>query len=245
MKVSRKLLCALLAAALLILSVAPAYAVTVDTKDTTIYLGSKDGSTTYTYSLNLYDLPAGAKITDIKSSNRNVIGIHRLRTTDTVQKYFESTQDDQKDHEASIEVRGLKKGSATVSFKVNGTAYKKKFTVLDYVNPIKSIQVTGTSNANLKTKFAKGDSGSCKLTSNAKAGYVKVSAASGWKIMDLEWSQHNNDYNSRYFYYSEGVSSAKLPVPAMSKSGHYFVWLALVNTKTNGMLSLGLYLGND
>lgn len=244
MKHTRKLLCALLAAALLILSVAPAYAVSVDTKAATIYMGSKDGSEWAYSSIEINDLTASSKITDVKTSNKAILRLGSLNTWDST---YSSLGDDDEysgaDYSASIGVYGVKKGKATISFKVDGKSYSKTFTVVDFANPIKTLTLTGISSANLKSKFAKTSYLSEKLKANAKAGYLNVAAASGWKIISAEWTDQGSDYNARYFHSSKGVASMKIPVPAMKKNGNYYIWATFVNTKTKATMSINYHLG--
>ena len=242
MKNTRKLFCTILAVALLILSLMPAYAaVSVKADSNKIYLDSIGGSYGYGY-INIDGINANTKITDIKSSNTKILRPSGLDRWSSSYKDLEGDYNSS-NNDASISVRGLKKGKANITFKVDGKSYKQSFEVLNYVNPIKSLQLTGVGSANLKSKFAKDRYVNAKLSSNSKAGYVNVSAASGWKIRSVEWSDDSND--SRHsFYSSKGVSSVKVIAPAMKKSGIYYIWLTFVNTKNGAEIPITYHLGN-
>lgn len=243
MRNTRKLFCALLVAALLVLSIAPAYAVSVDTKAAKIYLGSKDGSQYGWYSIEIRDLTAKSKITEIKSDDKKVAKVYSLDTWSSSYKYFDEEGIDSEYHSASIGIRGLKTGTATVSFKVDGKKYSKKFTVLGYENPAKNFQLTGINKTNLKSKFAKGSYAQAKLKADSKAGNLVVEAAKGWKITDATWSDQGEDYSSQSFYSSKGVSSVKLAIPKMTKKGNYYIWVTFVNTATKASVELAYNIG--
>ena len=244
MKNTRKLFCTILAVALLILSLMPAYAaVSVKADSNKIYLDSTGGSYGWGY-ININGINANSKITDIKSSNTKILRPSSLNKWSSSYKDFENDENSSADNNASISVRGLKKGKADITFKVDGKSYKQSFEVLNYVNPVKSFQLTGVGSTNLKSKFAKGSYVDAKLKSNSKAGYVKVSAASGWKIRSVEWSDQSDNYSSHYFYSEKGVSSAKVIAPAMKKSGKYSIWVNCINAKNGARLNLTYHLGN-
>jgi len=241
MKNSRKFLCALLAAALLVLSVMPAYAVSVDWRGGKMYLGSSNGTNTGDLTIEISDLKADSKITNLKTSDKSII---RLGSLDRWNSSWQDLEDDDNRseyHDASIRLDGLKKGKAKISFKVDGKSYSKTIEVLGYVNPIKSFKVTGISSSNLKSRFAKTSYVNTNLKSDAKAGYVKVAAASGWKITGVTWSCWSGDgYRSFDF---GGVGSASLPIPKMSKKGEYNIYVYLVNTKTNVRTEFSYHIG--
>jgi len=242
MKNTRKLLCALLAAALLILSVMPAYAVSVDWRGAKMYLGSSNKSHTIGFSVEINDLKANSKITSIKSSDKSIIRLSSLDTWDSSWKNLENSDDTSEDHSASIYLLGMKKGKATVSFKVDGKTYKKEIQVLGFINPIKTFKLTGISSSNLKGKFAKTSYVATNLKSDAKAGSLKVAAASGWKITSVSWSAWSES-KYRSFDLGSGASSVSMPIPKMTKKGEYNIWIEMINTKTKATASFTYHIG--
>lgn len=244
MKNIRKLLCAILAAALLILTALPALAeIEFDSSPVTVYLSDKEGSSYVWADFSVWGLEKDSKITDVKSSNKKVVQVYSVQHSQGKTKYTEEDREDSEWYDAYIENKALKAGTATVSFKVDGTTYKKKITVKGYTNPVKSLVLTGVSSANQKSKFAKGDYANIPLKKNAKAGYLKVSAASGWKIRRVYWYDRTDDDWDTYRQFSsgKGVASVKMPVPAMKKTGRYNVEVEFVNTKTGGTKYINLY----
>ena len=108
---------------------------------------------------------AGKEISDVKSSNKKV-------ATATAMKADDGT--------CYIALNAKKKGTATISFRLGGKAYKTKHTVAKYSNPFKSLKV-GKSDYAKKVSFTGYD---CRANVKAKAlgGKIKITPASGWKL---------------------------------------------------------------
>ena len=235
MKRSRKFLCALLAAALLVLSVMPAYAaVEVNWGAKKVYMGSSDGSDTSGYSVSIDGIKSSTKITSIKSAKKSILKPSSLDRWSSKYKSLDSDYTSEY-HDASIYFSALKAGKSKLSFKVDGKSYSGTVEVLAYKNPLKTFKITGISSSNLKSKFAKSSWVSAKLKSNAKSGKITAAAASGWKVTEVRWSGNGH---SREYSYSDGVSSISLPVPKMTTGNYYYIYIYLRNTKNNLSQSL-------
>ena len=237
MKKTRKLLCAALAAALLVLSVAPAYAAEVYWGATKLYLGSSNGSWSNDTWISIDNLNSNPTITNIRSSDDSIITFSNV-----IHSSWHSLQDDDVENDGfsvSIGIYGCRKGKATISFKVDGKAYSKAYEVLGYTNPIKSFVLTGVSKTNLKSKFAKTGDVYASLKKDAKAGNIKLAAAKGWRVTEISWSGNNNH---RSFGFGSGVSSAAMPIPKMKKNKNYSMWMTFVNTKTKATLQMSYTL---
>ena len=234
MRNTRRLLCVLLAAALMILTVVPAFAeISIDTTAETFYLGSKNDPSNRTDWIYINGAEKNTKITDVKSSKKAVATIRGIERGKRDYEYYDPDEK-YSSYSAEIIIYLLKAGKATISFKVDGKAYKKNYTVVNYVNPVKSFQLTGFNKKNLKSKFATNNSVNESMTGNAKTGYLKVTAASGWKVKSLYWCDRSDYTNRQYSFGSNGVNTAQMPTPSMSKSGSYYVYATLVNTKNGG-----------
>lgn len=229
MKHVRRIVCAALVAAMLVLSALPACAASVDWGSKTIHLTSKSGEANFV-DIFIEDLN-GAKVTDVKSSKPGVVGIITRRDTVSTLVNYEDENDHEEEDSVRIGLIGRKKGSATISFKINGKSYKHTYTVVGYVNPLKSFVLTGVGSANLKSKFNKGAIVNDSLKSDAKSGDLKIVTASGWKLKQVAWVDFKNDEDmTRNF--SKGASSAKMTLPAMKKSGEYVFKMHFINSKT-------------
>lgn len=240
MKCTLKRVCAVLAVALLIVSTLPALAVSVDWGPTTVHLISKSGEPYFTDDIIIQDL-GGAKITKIKSNKKSVLDIASFTTS--TRSFINYTDEDDREEEdnAAIGLIAYKKGSATVSFKIGSKTYSKKYTVLAYVNPVKTFVETGIGSANLKSKFAKNAVVNEKLKAKAKAGTLTLVAASDWKIKRAEWLDlKNDDHLSQYF--SKGASSVNMSIPAMKKGGQYLFRMRFLNTQTKAEVNICYFL---
>lgn len=82
-----------------------------------------------------------SKVSGLKSSNKAVVTVKLSKSTyGTSQTYY------------TILAAPKKAGTATVSFKCQGKAYKIKVTVKKYVNPVKSVKIGATTVSGSKFK---------------------------------------------------------------------------------------------
>lgn len=236
MRNTRKLICAAMAVALLAVTLLPAFAVSVDWGPTTVHLLSKDGEPYFTDDIAISDLN-GAKVTNIKSDKKSVISIASFTTETRSFTNYDDEDDREEEDKAAIGLKARKKGSAVISFKVGSKTYKKTYTVLAYVNPVKSFVVTGINNSNMKSVFAQNAIANGKLSANAKAGDWKVTAANGWKIQKADWLDLKND-DIMFQQFSKGAASISMYIPAMKKTGQYMFRLHLINIKTKAEVNI-------
>lgn len=229
MKHVRRIVCAALVAAMLALFALPACAVSVDWGSKTIHLISKSGDPGIV-DIIIDDLN-GAKVTDVKSDKPKIVSILTRKDTVSTLVNFEDEDDHDEVDSVDLGIVGKKKGSATISFKIDGKLYKRTYTVVDYVNPLKSFVLTGVGSANLKSKFNKGAIVRGSLKSDAKAGDLKIVTASGWKLKQVAWVDLKNDEDLTHNF-SKGASSVKMTLPAMKKSGEYVFKMHFINSKT-------------
>ena len=244
MKNFRKLVCSALVLAMLTLTVMPAYAESVNWNSKTVYLDGKDGQYG-NFWINIQDIKKNTKITDVKSSRADIISINTLNRWSDTNYSFEEKKTTYTDYTANISCYGRKKGTATVSFKVDGKSYSNTYKVVDYVNPLKSLVISSIGSTNLKSRFSKQNSVSHKLRSNTKAGTVKATAASGWKIRQLEWSQQSGGWSYKSYYTENGTSSAKINIPAMKKNTRYLIWIVMINDKTKATKDINFWINDD
>lgn len=237
MKIFRSLLCVALVAVLLCASAVPAFAA----NKLTFYASDNSGERSTWENISIEGYKAGAKITGVKSSNKNVATVYCLNRDDYSYHYYEDDRTENHSS-ASIELMVRKPGTAKISYKVDNKAYTQEIEVLKYVNPVKVLKITGIGTTNLRSAFAKQNYADKKLKKNAKEGMVQVTAASGWKIRYVEWRDDENDSWYEFYSWGKPVSSAKLHIPGMTKGKRYYVWLRFVNTKTGAEMPIDYYI---
>ena len=238
MKIFRRLFCAALVAVLLCASAMPAFAA----DKLTFYARSTSGEDWSWGSFSIEGYKAGAKVTGVKSDNKKVATVNCINYYNNEYHYLEDDRTE-KYNEASVELRLMKPGTAKVSYSMGGKKYTQSVQVLKYVNPLKTLKLTGISSSkNLKSDFAKGSGASTTLSKNAKAGYLQVTAASGWKIRSMEWEDETNRKYYQISSWSKPFSSGKMKIPGMTKGKTYYVWITLINSKTGGEISLDYYI---
>lgn len=239
MKIFRKLLCTALLAALLLAIAAPALADAHLPKTHTVYLLSRDGSNSWwSYHVGIDESTQATKVKSLKSSKpayASVVGINRWFSE---YDYFEDEGEDETYGDVSVMLRPKKPGTTTISAKIDGVLSKMKLKVLKYVNPVKSLYITPISSANLKTKFAKGsyiveDTPEC----TGKKGYLKVAAASGWKVSHVQWENETTglEYTWRI---RDSRTSVKMPIPAMNEEEDYYIDIDFYNATTGASLDV-------
>ena len=235
MKNIRRILCVALVAMFLCASALPAFAAT-----RTFYLGGKN-FTRYAY-LDLDGLNVGDKVTDIKSSNKKIFKVASFEFNNNEEyEYADEEYDEEEETYTSLygyaSIKLLKKGSAKLTYKVNGASKSVDIKVLAYKNPVKSLVLTGLGNNNLKSKFAKSSYAKAK-SKNAKAGLMKVSAASGWKITSAHFTEAKTNKNYGIQPYGKPISSLQFHVPAMKKGKAYYIYVDFTNTSTGASVSI-------
>ena len=233
MKNIRRILCVALVAMFLCATALSAFA-------ETFYLGGK-GITRYGY-IYIEDLASSDKVTDIKSSNKKTFKIFSFNeNTDENYDFADEEYGEEEhtniSHSASVGIKLLKKGSAKLTYKVNGASKSVDIKVLAYKNPVKSLVLTGLGNKNLKSKFAKSSYAKAK-SKNAKAGLMKVEAASGWKITSAHFTEAKTYKNYGIQTYGKPISSLQFHVPAMKKGKAYYIYVDFTNTSTGASVSI-------
>ena len=80
-----------------------------------------------------------------------------------------------------------------------------------------------------------------KVKGSTRAGYLKVTAASGWRVTWVRWLAEGAELmnNTLELSYS-GVSSAKLLTNKLKKGSDYECRVKLRNTKTNAVQTIRL-----
>ena len=252
----KKIACIVLAA-VTICAVTPAgiYAasgITYD-KNVTYYLNSKS-DTASGANISISNLPA--KQTIAKSSIKIISGKSIASLSyfgkhsndykiDYIKKGHKSYKEVSNDYNIYLNIK--KAGTAKVSFKVGNKTYVSTVKTLPYTNPNSSLTITGVKNgssSNLASKFKNSAAGAqCKVNKAQKNAVITCKAASGWKIVDIYFSNKNTNIG-RDIYKNKGVSSLSLRAGNLVAGQKGYVDIQLVNTKTGGMQYCTLYLGN-
>lgn len=239
MKLTRKLLCTALLAALLLAVAAPALALEMP-KSITFYKGGGDEDSNVGR-IPLTDIDVSSPITNIKSSNKSVATYGWLNRD--VRLYDEEGSSGTFGLDGGLYINLKKAGDTTISLKTEGKTYSTKVKVVKYANPVKTFIVTSLENKNLKSKFAKRNYAVYEMTAKSKAGTFKLAAASGWKIVRASWEAEDTD--DRYSVAcSAGVSKLDVPVPPMKLNQNYYFRAAFKNTKTKGIVYIEYYIQN-
>lgn len=113
-----------------------------------------------------------------------------------------------------------KNGTSTISFKIGSKTYQSKITVKSYVNPLKTVTITGVNGGkNVASKLNKSAYNyDLKLTKTTKNAEVTVKPKSGWKIVSVEVENSDTgDYHRVYNYGTKGVSNATLKLGTLTK----------------------------
>ncbi len=131
-------------------------------------------------------------------------------------------------------------GTATVKYKIGTTSYTLKVKVLDYVNPVKTITLTGVNSGKsfaARTNPSTYATKSLALKKTTKNAVLKVTAKSGWKINSVG-IQDQTTGAVRIFANYSGVSSATLKWGTLNKAHIYSIELELVNTKNGASMTV-------
>lgn len=201
---------------------------------TTMYLNSINSRLlTATRNIAISGIGLDSKITAPKSSKSAVLSIDQLKLETRHLESFPGEAVNQ--ITATLSVSLHKPGRSTVSVKVDGKTYKSKLKVEQYVNPVKSFVITGISGKNLKSQFRTSGGASAFLTSNARAGQVKLVAASSWKIRKIGFLSADDVITHEK---KAGAAALRLTIPAMKKGSYYAIPVTFQNTSTGGFIDI-------
>lgn len=190
------------------------------------------------------------KATSLKSSKPGVASLYRFRKTTTTEvedEYYYDTKEKKNvkvtDAEYRITMKINKAGTTKFSYKVGSTTYATNIIVKKYVNPIKTLKVTGVNKGNnIAGKANTSDSINVSLGSNVKLGKINVTAKAGWKINSIYFYDRNSSVTRSFYSYSNPVSSAILYTGNLKKTGRYYFSVDLVNTSNGGTISTWYYI---
>ena len=212
----------------------------------TVYMQPNSYGGDTSISIQLGDLAKSKTISNVKSSNTAVLQPYRLyrriSTSTETDLTTNKVTNTYSDNSGSISMYAKKTGTATISFKADKKNYSCKVTVLAYTNPVKTLKFAGIGTTNFKSlfkKYADNNNGSA-LKANAKAGFIQLTAASGWKIKSAQFSKYNSDHTYFFDCWSEEScpSSIKMWFPSVKKGVGFYFYLTFVNTKTGGELQV-------
>lgn len=211
---------------------------------TTVYRTTKTGTSSVSiYVSGLTSKQSIAK-SSVKSSKSSVAAPYSVTNSSSTSKtqYWNGSKDySSSSRYGSISLTAKKAGTSTVSYKIGSKTYKTKLTVKNYVNPVKSLTVSGIS-GNLASKFKSYSWANAKIASSKSNGTVKVTAASGWKITSVDLYNSKTGISRSVSAYGAPVSSATLYTGSMKKGTAGYVSVSLRNTKNGGTLYLNLNL---
>lgn len=131
-------------------------------------------------------------------------------------------------------------GACTIKYKIGDTRYTIKVTVLDYVNPLKSLSFTNfNSGKNYASRFKNGyHCDDLLFKSNVKSSSLKLTAKDGWKILSAEILDYNTLNAQGFSSARKGLSSVSVRWGTFKITHSYRIKVSLYNTKNGGTLNL-------
>lgn len=239
----KKLSCVLLAA-VMICTITPFTASAATSKlsypkTKTIYLAGKNVLSSYG-GIEVSNIPSKQSISksNIKIiSGKNVVALDSLDNStqsDRIEYFGKGNKPDiYFDHYYNIGLRIKKTGTAKISFKVGSKTYTSTIKAVAYTNPLKSLTITGTS-GNLAGKFKTSNNGYLQNKKTRKNTFIKCTAASGWKITSVYFSNQNTGVQRNIFYTKKNASSFNFYTGDLAANQKAHLNILLVNTKTGG-----------
>ncbi len=186
-------------------------------------------------SIYIGNLKKDSKITSVKSSDKKIVAPTSKTFYSYSSVYFDSN-DKYSDYSGYIYTSVKKAGTATVSFKVDGTSYKTKVVVKKYTNPAKSFKISGTEIASKFNKLRYVDTGK-KPSKTVKNAKFTVKAKSGWKVTNLN-VYDGTSYHSASIGNSNGLGSRTLVLDKFEKGHYYTIEATFTNKSNNASITL-------
>lgn len=188
-KILKKLSCALLAAAMVCAMTPLAASAAINYSKTRIVYMPTSGKDLGYDEISISNIPAKQNI--LKSNVKVVSGGSVIALDSFGSSSFKSTTEafrkgakpyTHSDHFYNIGFAVKKPGTGKISFKVGNKTYTSTIKVLRYVNPLKSVSITGVK-GNLAGKFKRSGHNAFRYANKAqKNAVMKCTAANGWKI---------------------------------------------------------------
>ncbi|MDO4308660.1 MAG: hypothetical protein Q4C77_17735 [Eubacteriales bacterium] len=247
MKSIRKRIATLAVALILAMTMIPAAVVeaAIDApKSVTLYRTDKSSQSYVNIYISGLTSKQSVVKSSIKSSNKTVASPYCLSYyTNTSKGSFFNGQAAFSDSSkmTNISLMSQKSGTSTISYKIGNKTYKTKVIVKPYTNPIKSISLFGIKNGkttNLAGLMKSKSYTSVKLPATKKKQTIKVTAASGWKISNINFYNATGHTYSISYPPTKPAASASLYVGTVTKGKGGTVMLTMVNTSTKGTLNI-------
>lgn len=173
------------------------------------------------------------------------------RTTYTYNYYGDSPSTNKSyNGYASVSLDVEKAGTAKIKYTVGGVSKTINLTIKNYVNPIKTITLTGannsqnfasrTKNSNYMSQYYD-DFKPVMLNANTKSAKLKVVPADGWKITNVDLEDVTTGLERSISNYNTPMSSATISWGTLNAKHNYNVYANLVNT-SNGATQYVNYL---
>lgn len=216
------------------------------------YIVSRSSKTGDSYfSLYIGNLTKKQRVKNVKVANKSFME-HRYTSHYTNQYSYTTTYADPNqqdnnynntDYYAYIGLVAHKNGTSKVSFTIDGKKYEPEVEVKAYVNPCKTLTLTGVNGGkNMASKFNAANSISVKApTKNAPGAKVTVSAKAGWKITQVSFDNYTDHTSLSRGYsvywdeatkkYKGGVTNATLPVGDLAKGSRGYLRVTYWNVK--------------
>ena len=137
------------------------------------------------------------KKTDVSVSNKSVVKPVSIYNWEKEDDFVNIRSHDFDKIRSLIYLKTVKSGKAVVRVKNGSKTYNTKIRVYKYVNPLKSLTITGVNNGkSVHSKFNKATKVSGSIQKNVSNGTVTAKEKDGWDITEL----HVYDYAAKKKY---------------------------------------------
>ena len=234
-KILKKLSCALLAAAMVCAMTPLAASAAINYSKTRIVYMPTSGKDLGYDEISISNIPAKQSI--LRSNVKVVSGGSSgfKSTTEAFRKGAKPYTHSDRFYNIGFAVK--KPGTGKISFKVGNKTYSSTIKVLRYVNPLKSISITGVK-GNLAGKFKSSGHNAFRYANKTqKNAVMKCTAANGWKITGVSFNNNrtHTQYSTNYNAPNSGASSSTLRIGNLSAKQSAYISFTLRNTKNGAV----------
>lgn len=252
MKSNMRKIATLLLVVALMLSVIPAQQADAASgiyysKKVTKYLGTDWNDQGY---LTISNMTTKQKVTSVKSSDTSVVEIITVGKYKNVSTTIKANASEGEKKgkssyaDATIIYKGKKPGKSVISFKIGSKTYKSTITVKKRPNALKSVKITGI-NGGKDLASALNKSADCYInikSNDVKKAKLSVTAAKGWKVTSVEFTNNTSRYYKGYYYIPKTTKS--LTFGKLIKEDYYHVYITCEDANHN-TISYTIYLDSN
>lgn len=209
----------------------------------TMYRTSKTGASNILLTVEEEGVKMSSITTNVSWLNPQALGSYK-----STMEYMGDLKDKEpfSEGDSTIGLKVSNSGSAKVTYEAGSKSYTKDIVILPYTNPVQSVTVSALNNGKNMASKTKNSSVASNISAKFKSSNqtLKVTAASGWKITYIGYSNTTTGHHAMRVYTNSYPRTADVNIGKITKKTEGIISITLMNTKTGGEIEVDYYFGD-